>query len=330
MGVIDAFVYAHNRHRRNMDNPGNFGDCMKGRVRCKTAITPAYAHAYQLICLTGHIPTALHSKFPLPAAIARYLYLPNARATARERGNDFQGWAIHTDGGTRSADGKTLAGWSAVARSHHGRIHVMFGPVVTTERPSCVLRCQDRTANNIAEKSAIIEALSFLGPHGLVARDACSCVFYDSKHAAGVCLGTIHARMHVQLGLSWQQLLLNVQRRQRFTMQHVHSHAENLGNECADHAAALGAFGLVSTFTFPHVGRVTHLILFRALIYATTLVMSWKSCVTLEQSMFLPPSTRPGVRALFHSLLRDVSLACITILLFVSRSFAWLNLLQFA
>ena len=29
-------------------------------------------------------------------------------------------------------------------------------------------------------------------------------------------------------------------------MQRVHSHAENLGNECADHAAALGAFGLVS------------------------------------------------------------------------------------
>ena len=29
-------------------------------------------------------------------------------------------------------------------------------------------------------------------------------------------------------------------------MQHVYSHAENLGNECADHAAALGASGLVS------------------------------------------------------------------------------------
>ena len=29
MGVIDAFVYAHNHHCRNMDNPGNSGDCMK-------------------------------------------------------------------------------------------------------------------------------------------------------------------------------------------------------------------------------------------------------------------------------------------------------------
>ena len=33
-------------------------------------------------------------------------------------------------------------------------------------------------------------------------------------------------------------------------MQHVYSHAENLGNECADHAAALGAFGLVSNRNF--------------------------------------------------------------------------------
>ena len=85
-----------------------------------------------------------------------------------------------------------------------------------------------------------IQLHSFLGPHGPVARDACS------KHAAGVCLGTILARTHVQLGLSCQQLLLRVQHRLRFTMQHVKSHSENLGNECADHAAALGAFGFVS------------------------------------------------------------------------------------
>ena len=91
--------------------------------------------------------------------------------------------------------------------------------------------------------SAIVEALSFLGPHGLVARDAHSYVFYDPKHAAGVCLGTILARTHVQLRLSCQQLLLKVQHRLRFTMQDGYSHAENLGNECADHSAALGAFG---------------------------------------------------------------------------------------
>ena len=93
-------------------------------------------------------------------------------------------------------------------------------------------------SNNTAEISAIVEALSFLGPA------ARSPETHNSKHAAGVCLGTIHARTHVQLGLSCQQLLLKVQHRLRFTMQHVHSNAENLGNECADHAAALGAIWL--------------------------------------------------------------------------------------
>ena len=36
-----------------------------------------------------------------------------------------------------------------------------------------------------------------LGPHGLVAREAHARVFYDSKHAAGACLGTFLARTHV-------------------------------------------------------------------------------------------------------------------------------------
>ena len=36
MGAIDAFVYGHNHHRRNMDNLVNFGDCMKGSIRLMT------------------------------------------------------------------------------------------------------------------------------------------------------------------------------------------------------------------------------------------------------------------------------------------------------
>ena len=47
MGFIDAFVDAHHQHRRNDENPGNFGDNMKGRIRFVTAINSAYAHAYQ-------------------------------------------------------------------------------------------------------------------------------------------------------------------------------------------------------------------------------------------------------------------------------------------
>ena len=42
--------------------------------------------------------------------------------------------------------------------------------------------------------TAMIEALSFLGPRGPVARDEQSCIYYDSLHAAGLCLRTIQAR----------------------------------------------------------------------------------------------------------------------------------------
>ena len=51
MGLIDAFVYAHHYHRHKVDNQGKFEDCMEGRIRFVTAITPAYARAYQDICL---------------------------------------------------------------------------------------------------------------------------------------------------------------------------------------------------------------------------------------------------------------------------------------
>ena len=92
----------------------------------------------------------------------------------------------------------------------------------------------------------MIEALSFLGRHGPVARGANSCIYHDSKQAAGVSLDTIQARTHVQLALACQQSMLSVQHRLRLTMQHVYGHTGNLCNECADHAAALGTFGLVS------------------------------------------------------------------------------------
>ena len=133
MGFIDAFVYAHHQQRRSIENPGNIGDSMKGRIRFMTAITPAYAHACQATWLTRHMPSIPHQNFRLPKPKARYPHLSSFRTTTRERGNDFRGWAIYTDGGTRVVNGETFAGWSVIARSHHGRIDIMFGPVITTE-----------------------------------------------------------------------------------------------------------------------------------------------------------------------------------------------------
>ena len=122
----------------------------------------------------------------------------------------------------------------------------MFGPVVTTEAHHAFYGARAHS-NNTAEITAMIEALSFLGPHGPVARDEQSCIYFYSEHAAGVCLGTIQARTYVQLALACQQSLVCAQHRLRLTMQHVYGHNGNLGHECADHAAALGTFGLTSS-----------------------------------------------------------------------------------
>ena len=72
VGVIDAFVYAHNYHRHNANNPGNFEDCMEGRIRSLTAITPRYAHAYQSLCLVVRPFDFPHQRFRLPSVKAKY------------------------------------------------------------------------------------------------------------------------------------------------------------------------------------------------------------------------------------------------------------------
>ena len=98
-----------------------------------TAITPAYAHAYQTICLAiTHFwrPVTTLSVFPNPSPD---ILLPSDRSITKELGHDYHGWAVYTDGGTRVVDGETLTGWGVISRSPHGRIYVMFGPVVTTE-----------------------------------------------------------------------------------------------------------------------------------------------------------------------------------------------------
>ena len=68
----------------------------------------------------------------------------------------------------------------------------MFGPVITTEAHLAFAGARTHS-NNTAEISAMVEALFFLRPHGPVARDAKSCIFYDSKLAAGICFGHVHS-----------------------------------------------------------------------------------------------------------------------------------------
>ena len=75
---------------------------------------------------------------------------------------------------------------------------------------------------------------------------------FDSPQAAGIRLGTIQARTHVQLALACQRSMIFAQRKLRLTMQHVYGHSGSLCNECADHAAALGTLGYTSNHNVCH------------------------------------------------------------------------------
>ena len=68
-------------------------------------------------------------------------------------------------------NGETLAGWGVSARSSHERIDIMFGSVITTEAHPAFSGARTHS-NNTAEMTAMVEAVSFLGPCGPVARDA--------------------------------------------------------------------------------------------------------------------------------------------------------------
>ena len=151
------------------------------------------------------MPAVARKNFRVTKPKTQYPHLPNARLTTRERGNDFQGWAISRNGCSRVVDGETLAGCGVIARSPHGRIDVMFGFVVTPEAhltfsgartdsnntQQHVPELTPTTPNKNSQMTPMIEALSFLGPFGPVARDMDSRIFYDSKHAVVVCLGMI-------------------------------------------------------------------------------------------------------------------------------------------
>ena len=128
MGFVDLFLYAHHKHRQGFENSGNFDDCMKGRIRFMTAITHCLRSR-----VSGNMSNKTHACSLASSPKPDIGIFPNVRTTKRERGNDFQGWAIYTDGGARVVEGETSAGWSVIARSHHGRIDIMFGLVVTTE-----------------------------------------------------------------------------------------------------------------------------------------------------------------------------------------------------
>ena len=129
------------KHHLDSASAGNFGDCLRRRVRFMTAITLAYAHPYQAICLAMHLLGVPRNSFRLPPK-SRYPYLPNVRSITREVGNDYHGWAIHADGVTRVVDGEIFAGWCVISRSFF-MILCMLALVLARSHVQLALACQE-------------------------------------------------------------------------------------------------------------------------------------------------------------------------------------------
>ena len=118
-----------------------------------------------------------------------------------EVGNDYHGGAFCADGGTRVVDGEIFAGWGMISGSPLGRIFVLFGPVITNEAHGAFSGF--RIHSNTAEMTAMFEALSFLGPCGLVTHEEQSpffflfyaCCWHLSGHDPGP--NTYSWRLHV-------------------------------------------------------------------------------------------------------------------------------------
>ena len=144
-----------------------------------TAVTPAYAPcisndmSMQDACrhiMENKLPSSAKPQARYPCTFPMIVPQHVKEAMISEDGPFFQ------TGGTRVVDGETLAGWGVISRSHHGRIDITFGPVVTTEAHLAFSGARAHS-NNTAEMTAMIEALSFFGPHGPVTRDEQSCIF---------------------------------------------------------------------------------------------------------------------------------------------------------
>ena len=122
MTSVGRIVCAHNHHRHNRNDPGDFEDCKQRRVRLVTALFPAYTG----VCLIRNFRLVSKGEY-------RHLH----------------------SSGTHTCDGETSAGWGAVTRSPRGVSCVMFGPVIAAvAHVPCTGACQP---TNTAELSGIVQ-----------------------------------------------------------------------------------------------------------------------------------------------------------------------------
>ena len=108
MGLIDAFVYAHliinNKASLIL---GNFGNCMKGRIRFMTGM-----HSFIRSRMSGNMSNKTHpcspASEPPPTETQSQKSASRQHPYHNARKKNFQGWSIYIDGCTRVVDGQTF------------------------------------------------------------------------------------------------------------------------------------------------------------------------------------------------------------------------------
>ena len=186
---------------------------MEGRIRLLTAILPSYAHPYQALCLTRCSADIPFQRFRLPSAKAKYL-TRTTELPRKKKGGDCQGWA-------------SCLAWSLPLR----RILRMLGldSIPTSPQNSRVL---------LRHYPSLDPRVPSLAVHKIA-------FFYDPKHAANM-YGNDTCTQECSVGLDQPATVAPS------PIDAAYHHAACLqswakrGNECADHAAALGALGFVS------------------------------------------------------------------------------------
>ena len=157
MGFIDAFVYAHNYHRHNVDNPGKFQELNGGEnSRHDSHSRPAHAHA---------IPSYLPRKTPLSKVSAHRLPRPSTQTFPTSVPE--LGIKVTTTKDGPCSPMEELIPLMAKLQQAGAPLpaHPMEDCLVQSLplRPALLYAGARLHINNTAELSSIIEALSFLG-----------------------------------------------------------------------------------------------------------------------------------------------------------------------
>ena len=151
---------------------------------------------------------------------------------------------------------------------------VMFGPVVTTEAHLAFSGARTHS-NNTAEMTAMIEALSFLGPHGPVPRRVLltiRCMLLVFVWAQSKLVHMCSSRWHVNSNIGYGSPCNTCMVMVGISVTNVLTMPLHLAHSDSPLAT-----------TLPRAGFIITLTLLCVLMAVTTSARSWNDCSTFEQ-----------------------------------------------